>query len=121
MKAAKLLKIRAVIAAVLLSFSCSHTCFANAYFPASPWTKEEKYFEKISSKLGFGVVNLLTGWTAFFFEPGLNDSFFLGLGKGILYTVTNTAGGAIHAATFPIPLDLPLPEGGIRYQRRSET
>lgn len=105
-----------IVSALLLLFSAPRL-YADAYFPASPWTKEEKYFEKISHKLGFGVLNLLTGWTAILFEPGLSDRFFPGLGKGVLYAVTNTAGGALHAATFPIPLDLPLPEGGVRFHR----
>ncbi len=88
---------------------------AFAGFKPSPWTTQKPYFEKISHKLGFGVLNLSTGWTALFWEPSRPGNKFGGIGRGILYTITDTAGGALHALTFPIPLDIPLPEGGIRY------
>jgi hypothetical protein len=83
---------------------------------SSDWTQEPTYFGKISQKLGFGFLNITVGWTALFFEPVKDNNFFIGVVKGIGYTVTNTAGGILHAATFPIPLDIPLPQGGIAYE-----
>jgi hypothetical protein len=83
---------------------------------ASDWTHEPTYLGKISQKLGFGFLNITAGWTALFFEPAKDQNFFVGVAKGIGYTFTNTAGGILHAATFPIPLDIPLPQGGIAYE-----
>jgi hypothetical protein len=87
-----------------------------AFFEASDWTKESTYLGKTSQKLGFGFLNISAGWTALFLEPANGQNFFAGLGRGIGYTVTNTAGGILHAVTFPIPLDIPLPHGGIVYE-----
>lgn len=81
----------------------------------SPWIDEEYYFEKSAHKLGFGVLNGLTGWSALFFEPA-RSGILRGTGKGIWRTLVYTAGGALHAATFPIPLDIPLPEGGVSFE-----
>lgn len=90
---------------------------ASANLKASSWTEvDDTYFNKIGHKLGFGIQNILTGWSAIFFEPYYEPNKLIGLIKGIGYTLTNTAGGLIHAATFPIPLDVPLPEGGIAYE-----
>ncbi|MFH1208321.1 MAG: hypothetical protein V1673_02030 [Candidatus Omnitrophota bacterium] len=83
---------------------------------SSDWTHESTYLGKISQKLGFGFLNITAGWTALFFEPVKDQNFFVGVAKGIGYTFTNTAGGILHAATFPIPLDIPLPQGGIAYE-----
>lgn len=87
-----------------------------AELEASPWTAQKSYADKISHKLGFGFLNTATGWTALLFEPAKPGNKFIGLVKGIGYTISNTAGGLIHAATFPIPVDLPLAEGGISYE-----
>ncbi|HNX68635.1 MAG TPA: hypothetical protein PLL75_05870 [Candidatus Omnitrophota bacterium] len=88
-----------------------------AGFKASDWTGQKTYLDKTTHKLGFGFLNLTAGWTAFFFESCRNDqNFFVGVGKGTLYTFTNTLGGVLHAATFPVPLDIPLPEGGISHE-----
>lgn len=87
-----------------------------ATFRPSPWTRETGYSEKTINKLGFGVMNFMTGWTDLFFEPYRKKNIFTGLVKGVWKTVTNTAGGALHAVTFPIPLDIPLPEGGVRFE-----
>ncbi|MFA5159165.1 MAG: hypothetical protein WC484_01515 [Candidatus Omnitrophota bacterium] len=85
-------------------------------FESSDWIHESTYLGKISQKLGFGFLNITAGWTALFFEPARDQNFFVGIGKGIVYTFTNTAGGILHAATFPIPFDIPLPHGGIAYE-----
>lgn len=91
------------------------TAYAGS-FEQSPWTQEPTYLGKISQKLGFGFLNITAGWTALFFEPCKDQNFFVAVGKGLGYMVTNTAGGILHAATFPIPLDIPLPHGGITYE-----
>ena len=83
----------------------------------SPWTQESTYIEKTIHKLGFGLFNTTVGWTALLFEPANHNNFFTGLGKGIWRSVTNTAGGLLHTATFPFPFDIPLPEGGMHYDR----
>ena len=99
---------------IVLSLYFSTPAFAE--FKPSPWTTQSPYAEKISHKLGFGFLNFATGWTALFWEPSQEGNKWVGIGRGILYTITNTAGGALHAITFPIPIDIPLPEGGVRYE-----
>ena len=102
---------------VILMLFCAVTGSAYAGpVQSSDWTRESTYLGKISQKLGFGFLNITAGWTALFFEPVKDKNFFVGVGKGIGYTFTNTAGGILHAATFPIPLDIPLPQGGIAYE-----
>ena len=91
-----------------------------AIFEPSPWTAKKPYAEKIGNKLGFGILNLGTGWTALFFEPTYGNNVWKGIGRGILYTITDTAGGALHAVTFPIPLDLPLPGGGVQFYDKAD-
>ncbi len=86
------------------------------FFEASDWTKEPTYLKKTEQKLGFGFLNLTAGWTALFFEPANGQNFFTGLGNGVLYFATDTLGGALHAVTFPISLDIPLPHGGIVHE-----
>ena len=88
-------------------------------FEKSPWTDEPTYVEKSIHKLGFGLLNLSTGWDALFFEPTRNSNILKGMAKGIGLTITNTAGGALHAVTFPIPVDIPLPAGGIHFNEES--
>ena len=95
------------------------SCFASTFEP-SPWTTKKPYTEKIGNKLGFGLLNFGTGWTALFFEPTFMNGFWKGLGRGVLFTITNTAGGAVHAVTFPIPIDIPLPNGGVRFYNKAD-
>lgn len=90
--------------------------YPSGLFPASSWTQEKTYADKISHKLGFGFLNITAGWTAFFYEPSRDKNFFAGVGLGTLYLFTNTLGGVLHAATFPVPVDIPLPHGGISYE-----
>ena len=104
-----------MLAALILFFSVTSVAYARTFEP-SDWTHEPTYLGKISQKLGFGFLNITAGWTALFFEPCKDQNFFVGIGKGIGYMATNTAGGILHAATFPIPLDIPLPQGGIAYE-----
>jgi len=85
-------------------------------FEASPWTQEPTYLGKTAQKLGFGFLNITAGWTALFFEPTNGQNFFVGLGKGVGLFVTDTVGGILHSATFPIPVDIPLPYGGIAHE-----
>lgn len=99
---------------IFLLFLTSFSSASFAFFKSSPWTKEASYTEKISAKAGFGVMNLGTGWMAILFEPYYEG--WKGLATGPFYAVTNTAGGIIHAVTFPIPLDVPLPQGGISHE-----
>ena len=102
---------------IILLLAFSRQSFAA--FEASPWTQKTIYSEKISQKLGFGFLNTATGWTALFFEPAKPGNKFLGLAKGLGYTISNTAGGMIHAVTFPLPLDVPLLGGGISHEYAS--
>ncbi len=91
------------------------TALAAEHFKPSPWVKTHPYFQQASHKLGFGILNLSSGWLSLFYEP-TRGNFFAGCARGIWRTVAYMAGGAIHAVTFPIPIDLPLPEGGIQFR-----
>lgn len=86
-------------------------------YTPSPWTSEMGYKNRAVGKLGFGLKNLLLGWTDLFVETKETTdgggNFFKGLGIGVKDTVENTLGGVVHLVTFPITgLDAPLPEGG---------
>lgn len=109
------------IAALVLSLMIVAPVYAGSFEP-SDWTREPTYVGKISQKLGFGFLNITAGWMAILFEPCKDgQNFFVGVGKGVGYAVTNTAGGILHAATFPIPVDVPLPHGGIGYEYKKTT
>jgi len=92
-------------------------CLAPAAFAASPWTSGESYSDKVKGKLEFGLKNFLGGWTEIITRPAeakKNGNCSLkGLGVGIMNAVVYTVGGVIHTATFPIPLDVPLPNNGV--------
>lgn len=112
------MKITSCFLAVLLTFALHVPSSSAAIenWQPSPWTKETTYVEKSINKLGFGLLNGLTGWTALFFEPMREENKFTGIVKGAWRTLTNTAGGALHIVTFPIPVDLPLPDGGVSFE-----
>lgn len=102
------------IFAVIALLICLLPSPAQAKLEPSPWTKEKLYMDKISHKAGYGILNMGTGWMAFLFEP--RHKGLKGFGTGLVYALTNTAGGMLHVATFPLPVDLPLPNGGIAYE-----
>jgi hypothetical protein len=104
---------------ILLTFVATNAFAGFENWEPSPWTKESTYVEKCVGKFGFGILNVLTGWTAIFWEPTRYSNPFTGVAKGIWRTVTNTAGGALHAATFPIPIDIPLPDGGVHFDEEA--
>lgn len=103
---------------VIISLSVCAPISSGATFEnwkSSPWIKKEPYVEKTIHKLGFGLTNGLTGWLALFFEPYCEQNKWTGMVKGAWRTITNTAGGSLHIVTFLIPIDLPLPDGGVRF------
>ena len=86
-------------------------------YTASPWTHEVGYTNRTVGRLGFGIKNLLLGWTELFTEPkdalSAGTNFFVGLGKGLKNGLEQELGGVVHLVTFPITaIDAPLPEGG---------
>lgn len=86
-------------------------------YTPSGWTGNVGWGDRALGKLGFGVKNLLLGWTDLIVEPkeamANGGNFFKGLGVGLADGLANTLGGAVHLITFPITgLDAPLPEGG---------
>ena len=92
---------------------------ASAYaYQATPssWTKETDPSARGLAKFKFGLTNLFLGWTEIFTEPyeawESHGNIFKGVAKGIIYGAADTVGGALHIATCPIPMDVPLPEGG---------
>ena len=88
-------------------------------YTPSPWTSEVGYSNRVIGKLGFGVKNLLLGWTEIFTEPkealDSGGNFFVGLGKGLKNGIEQELGGVVHITTFLITgIDAPLPEGGTK-------
>ena len=86
-------------------------------YTPSPWTSEVGWSNRAIGKLGFGVKNLLLGWTDLFVEPReasqAGGNVLQEIGVGVKDALENTLGGAVHLVTFPITcLDAPLPEGG---------
>ena len=107
-------KVIGVALALFLFFAFSNV----AAFAASPWTQETTHAGKAGGKLGFGFKNLALGWTEIFSKPvSYNDqgkNIIEGIGVGLWNAVAYTVGGAVHVATFFIPVDLPLPNDGIQ-------
>ncbi len=95
-----------VVAAVFLA--------QTAAFAASPWTQETTYEAKAGAKLQFGLKNLVFGWTELLTTPIKGDNFFNDVGTGLVNTIAYTLGGAAHTATFLIPVDVPLPNDGVK-------
>ena len=86
-------------------------------YTASSWTDEMGYGRRALGKLGFGIKNILLGWTELFTESrqavNAGENLFYGVVKGIENAVADELGGVVQLATFPITLlDTPLPEGG---------
>lgn len=111
-----------ILSIAFIAFFCiaSQSAFAESFtsLKSSSWTEQKSYADKTVHKLGFGLLNIATGWGAVFFEldKAKSTNIFTGLAKGIWLTVTNEVGGVLHTATFPIPLDIPLPAGGIHFE-----
>ena len=105
---------------ILTAMSTSTAAFAACEFKASPWTEKTAYADKTTGKLEFGLKNLLGGWTAIFSTPtkfqNEGKNVLLGTGKGLVKGIFYTVGGALHTVTFPIPIDVPLPEGGVSFE-----
>ena len=90
--------------------------FTHNYAP-SPWTEQMGYVHQSGGKLAFGGINLLLGWMELYNEPRdaarAHESIMPAMGRGLVNTVGDMLGGAMHVVTFPITaLDVPLPEGG---------
>ncbi|MCB9799608.1 MAG: hypothetical protein H6757_02480 [Candidatus Omnitrophica bacterium] len=114
-----LLKKTAILILLFMTLSLSLTALADesAALSPSPWSKETSYSDKIVGKLGFGLLNFTVGWTALFFELSKTPNPAVGLTKGVFRTISNTAGGALHSVTFPFPFDIPLPGGGVSFEK----
>lgn len=84
---------------------------------ASPWTEKATYQEKAEAKFVFGMKNVLFGWYGLFkpapcpFSKGEDNKKYCPI-RGLMTAIGQTAGGAIHAATFLLPIDIPLPGNG---------
>ena len=89
---------------------------------ASPWANGADWTEKSTAKFFYGAKNLLLGWTELITEPDEaiweGSSVTNGILDGLWHSVGQTLGGAYHLLTFPLTnLDLPLPEGGVAWER----
>lgn len=88
---------------------------------ASPWTEGKTYSEKTSGKLDFGFKNLALGWADLFYEPHRyqveGKNVWAGIGKGLIDAPLNEIGGALHFVTFLIPVDVPLPDNGVHFDK----
>jgi hypothetical protein len=87
-------------------------------FAASPWMDETTYTAKSGAKLGFGLKNVVLGWTELLTKPvdyhAEGKNVFEGIGAGLANTAVYTVGGVFHAGTFFVPVDLPLPNNGVQ-------
>jgi len=96
----------------------SRSTKTNKYAHGSHWAREHGWANQARGKFMFGAKNTLLGWTELFTEPyeaaKSGGNVVGGIGRGLWNGVADTAGGAAHLVTFPIPqVDLPLPEGGV--------
>ncbi len=88
----------------------------------SPWTKEQRWLDRSDGKFYHGLKNLLWGWTELFTEPDEamwnGESILGGVARGAWNAIGQTAGGALQVLTFPFTqFDIPLPEGGVGWDR----
>ena len=94
---------------------------------ASEWTKGHTYFGRANWKMTYGLDNLFFGWTSLFVTPyrtarasdnpaaGVAAAATVGLAKGLWNAVGQEIGGALTFVTFLVtPLDIPIPEGGVK-------
>jgi len=100
---------------------------ATSAFAASAWTQEDTYGKKVAGKLDYGVKNLLGGWLAILpcssgcdMDKDTNAKPYCPihctkkLGLGLVNAVAYTVGGALNVATFPVPVDIPILNEGIK-------
>ena len=116
---------RKIAIVVLVLFALS--IVPNVGWAASPWTSKSTYSEKMVGKLGFGLKNVLLGWTELFkapvrhYQDADKNKFgngLLGLGEGVYNTLLYTVGGAIHLVTFPITaVDIPIVNDGVHCEK----
>ena len=108
------------ISVLCLSIFLAPAAFAESFTSVKPssWTQQASYGDKTVHKLGFGLLNLTVGWVAIPFQVDKHwdTNPYTGLAKGLWLTLTNTVGGVLHTATFPVPLDIPLPQGGVQFE-----
>ncbi len=111
---------RIISCALIFSIVFAPVAFAESFTSVKPssWAKQESYGDKTVHKLGFGLLNITVGWVAIPFQISkhMDTNPYTGLAKGLWLTATNTVGGVLHTATFPIPLDIPLPAGGVQFE-----
>ncbi len=120
MKKLSLKKTTAFLVFILFLIPTTSFALPMNEFPASEWTAKRGYAAKTLSKLGFGIINVVGGWTGIvseFYEPPRDNIAALGL-RAIARVVTNTVGGALHVVTFPVPVDIPLPGGGTSFSEK---
>ncbi len=88
---------------------------------ASPWTEQKTYADKTVEKFKFGFKNLALGWMQIFYQPHAyqvdGKNAWAGLGKGLWLFPVDTIGGAVHLVTFLVPVDVPLPENGVNFEK----
>ncbi len=104
----------------LLMLALAVLLTSSSAFAASPWTEKESYKDKTVGKVDFGFKNFLGGWTELFNRPikyhkegkSASEGAVVGLYNAVVYTV----GGALHLVTFPIPVDVPLPNNGVSFE-----
>ncbi len=88
---------------------------------ASPWTEQKTYSEQVVGKFNFGFKNLLLGGLDIFYEPhryaAEGKNAWSGFGKGLIDAPLNIIGGAVHLVTFLIPVDVPLPDNGVNFDK----
>lgn len=67
--------------------------------------------DQAARKLGRGLVNVVTGWAEIPVQLGTGmsetesiEGFFLGFGKGLVWTILRTGAGVYETVTFFIPL-----------------
>ena len=91
---------------------------------ASPWMETQgTWGDKAKAKADFGIKNIFAGWTEIFNETREDYAVakspvdgLKGLGRGTVYAIADTLGGALHVITFPlVSVDVPLPENGVSF------
>src|SRR3990167_627260 len=78
------------------------------------WDVATYYPERILLNLGTGLENLTLGWTDILVRPHRVEFPPYGIVEGVFNSVIFTVGGALKVAFFWLPVNIPLPHGGVR-------
>jgi hypothetical protein len=74
-----------------------------------------QYPVQTTGKLTHGLTNLIFGWSDIILRVVKEEAPIRGIVRGAINAVIYTVGGLLEVVTFPIPFEIPMPDGGIHW------